>query len=322
MGKSIRYILHIAAALVLFGGLYSIFAKQKANILVDKESPAMHIGFPYALTLEDFSIDRYPSGEARNYSSSIHARSLDGKEADFTCSVNRPARLDGWRIYQTGYDTKAGDASGYSIVQCVKDPLYPVIAASLWAMIAGAFLLFLKNIPGKKKKGLWTLIAVLFIFFVYLTMDRVGIGSHDLRPALRSGWFVPHIVAYMFAYSIMATVTIYAIVLAARSGKKAVGPKDTAALARTVKLGWAFMTMGMCMGALWAKQSWGDWWTWDPKETWALFTWIAYGAFFHLAHRIKPKWSFSILFVSFLLLQMCWWGVNLLPSATSSLHTY
>lgn len=322
MGKSLRYVLHIASLLVLFGGLYSIFTKQKANIIVNKESPAMYRGFPYALTLEDFSIDEYPSGEARNYTSVIHARNLDGKELSFTCSVNHSYMLDGWRIYQTGYDSLAGAKSSYSIVQCVRDPLYPAIAAGLWTMIAGAFLLFLRNIPGKRKKGLWAALALVFIFFVYLTMDRVGIGSHDLRPALRSGWFVPHIVAYMFAYSIMSLVTVYAVVLTVRRRKNPVGPKETAALSKAVKIGWAFMTMGMCMGALWAKQSWGDWWTWDPKETWALFTWIGYGAFFHLAHRIKPKWSFALLFISFLLLQMCWWGVNLLPSAGASLHTY
>ena len=90
-------------------------------------------------------------------------------------------------------------------------------------------------------------------------------------------------------------------------------------------MGFAFLTLGMLMGALWAKEAWGHYWSWDPKETWAAITWFAYLIYIHLTrydrrHTTAAQW---LLIVSFCLLQMCWWGINYLPSAmNSSVHTY
>ena len=92
-----------------------------------------------------------------------------------------------------------------------------------------------------------------------------------------------------------------------------------------VSVGISFMTIGMLFGALWAKEAWGTYWAWDPKETWAAISWLAYLFYVHfravrpLRHRIA-LWT---LIVSFCLLQMCWWGINYLPSAQGkSVHTY
>lgn len=94
-------------------------------------------------------------------------------------------------------------------------------------------------------------------------------------------------------------------------------------------MGWGFITMGIVMGALWAKQAWGDYWTWDPKETWAAATWLSYLLYMHLrqGQGQEPdktlRRTLALLIFSFILLQMCWWGVNYLPSAQGfSLHTY
>ena len=81
----------------------------------------------------------------------------------------------------------------------------------------------------------------------------------------------------------------------------------------------------MLFGSLWAKDAWGHYWAWDPKETWAAITWFAYLLYMH--YRLIPthnrKYSLYILVVGFLLLQMCWWGINYLPSAQgTSIHTY
>jgi ABC-type transport system involved in cytochrome c biogenesis permease subunit len=80
----------------------------------------------------------------------------------------------------------------------------------------------------------------------------------------------------------------------------------------------------MVMGALWAKQAWGDYWSWDPKETWAAATWFSYLLYLHLRQRVKDTdVLFAVSIFSFLLLQMCWWGINYLPSAQGmSVHTY
>ncbi|MBQ2589476.1 MAG: cytochrome c biogenesis protein CcsA, partial [Prevotella sp.] len=92
-----------------------------------------------------------------------------------------------------------------------------------------------------------------------------------------------------------------------------------------VYVGLAFLTIGMLFGALWAKEAWGHYWSWDPKETWAAITWLSYLVYVHyrnLPHH-RERLALWMLIVSFVLLQMCWWGINYLPSAQgSSVHTY
>jgi ABC-type transport system involved in cytochrome c biogenesis permease subunit len=90
-----------------------------------------------------------------------------------------------------------------------------------------------------------------------------------------------------------------------------------------VKIGWAFLTLGMVMGSLWAKEAWGDYWTWDPKETWAAATWLGYLLYMHIRRYVKDyDYTFALLIFDFILLQMCWWGINFLPAAQSSVHVY
>ena len=85
------------------------------------------------------------------------------------------------------------------------------------------------------------------------------------------------------------------------------------------------MTLGMLSGAVWAKAAWGHYWAWDPIETWAAATWFSYLAYIHfrLGRPAAHRKALVGLLVSFLLLQMCWYGINYLPSAQGvSVHTY
>ena len=95
---------------------------------------------------------------------------------------------------------------------------------------------------------------------------------------------------------------------------------------RLVAIGMAFLSFGMLSGCLWAKQAWGTYWSWDPKETWAAATWCVYLVYIHgrLRHGgvMKYKASCIWLIIGFALLQMCWYGVNFLPSASQSMHSY
>ena len=92
-----------------------------------------------------------------------------------------------------------------------------------------------------------------------------------------------------------------------------------------VNVGLAFMTIGMLIGALWAKEAWGHYWSWDPKETWAAITWFSYLIYIHYRQlpQQKSRLALGLLILSFILLQMCWWGINYLPAAQgTSVHTY
>lgn len=218
--------------------------------------------------------------------------------------------------------------------------------------------------------------CLMAVMFASINIFKPEIHTEELAPALRSPWFVPHVIVYMFSYAVMGIATILAIRILWLTRRSAAGsapaPGSTAPATveatasplspslqadlrlcdTLVRIGWGFLTMGIVMGALWAKQAWGDYWTWDPKETWAAATWLSYLLYMHLrqgsalssvtsagseaiarqnspaievaSHSNKAlRRTLFLLIFSFILLQMCWWGVNYLPSAQGfSLHTY
>ena len=165
--------------------------------------------------------------------------------------------------------------------------------------------------------------TMMSVVFICINLFKPEIHSKSLMPALQSVWFVPHVIVYMFAYAMMGAVTLFALYLWFRRSKQP-SAEELAVCDNLVRIGWAFLTLGMVMGALWAKQAWGDYWTWDPKETWAAATWLSYLLYLHLRPHIKDNnVTFALIIFSFLLLQMCWYGINFLPSAQGmSVHTY
>ena len=160
--------------------------------------------------------------------------------------------------------------------------------------------------------------------FAIINILKPEIHDQSLMPALQSVWFVPHVIVYMFSYALLGAVTLFALYLWLRSSRRA-SDDEMGLCDNLVRIGWAFLSLGMVMGALWAKQAWGDYWTWDPKETWAAATWLGYLLYLHLrAARPKDRnAAFALIVFSFLLLQMCWYGINYLPAAQGvSIHTY
>lgn len=90
---------------------------------------------------------------------------------------------------------------------------------------------------------------------------------------------------------------------------------------RTIGIGFCFLTLGILSGAVWANETWGTYWSWDPKETWALITWLTFAAYLHT--RLLYGWqgtkSATIASIGFLLVWICYLGVNLLGKG---LHSY
>ena len=174
-----------------------------------------------------------------------------------------------------------------------------------------------------KFKWILSFSTMMSIVFTCINILKPEIHSKTLMPALQSPWFVPHVAVYMFAYAMMGGATVFAIYLWWKSSRREILPEEMTACDTLVKIGWAFLTLGMVMGSLWAKEAWGDYWTWDPKETWAAATWLGYLLYMHLRRHMKDyDYTFALLIFNFLLLQMCWWGINFLPAAQSSVHVY
>ena len=165
-----------------------------------------------------------------------------------------------------------------------------------------------------------TLMATVFIC---INLFKPEIHDKTLMPALQSPWFAPHVIVYMFAYAIFGAAFLMAaasLLFPKRDTRGGLGAIDD-----LVSTGYCFLTLGMLFGALWAKEAWGHYWSWDPKETWAAITWLAYLVYIHY-RRLRPadsRTALWLLIIGFVLLQMCWWGINYLPSAQgSSVHTY
>lgn len=189
---------------------------------------------------------------------------------------------------------------------------------SFFVMFAGIF-------TYSKWKYDWVLSfsAVLSTVFIVINCLKPQIHDQTLMPALQSAWFIPHVSVYMFSYAMLGAAFLLAVWAMFRPAEKLLKDADI-----LIYIGLAFLTFGMLTGAVWAKQAWGHFWNWDPKETWAALTWLLYVLYIHLRLFVKPldnkkiRILGGVVTVAFVCLQMCWWGVNLLPSAQDSIHVY
>ncbi|KGN79846.1 cytochrome C assembly protein [Porphyromonas cangingivalis] len=164
--------------------------------------------------------------------------------------------------------------------------------------------------------------TILSTVFICINIFKPEIHSKTMMPALESPFFVPHVISYMFAYGMLGAALLLAIYMLYKKEDK--DPHRLYVTDNLVYTGTGFLIVGLLLGAIWAKQAWGTYWGWDPKETWAAITMAAYMLYIHHRrfHPKRFKQSAIILIVSFLFLQMCWYGVNFLPSAADSIHMY
>nr|YP_010997198.1 cytochrome c heme attachment protein [Atriplex prostrata]WMS60308.1 cytochrome c heme attachment protein [Atriplex prostrata] len=90
---------------------------------------------------------------------------------------------------------------------------------------------------------------------------------------------------------------------------------------RGISLGFIFLTMGILSGAVWANEAWGSYWNWDPKETWAFITWTIFAIYLHIRtnKNFRGANSAIVAFMGFLIIWICYFGVNLLGIG---LHSY
>ncbi len=160
--------------------------------------------------------------------------------------------------------------------------------------------------------------------FVMINLNHPETYDKTLMPALQSPWFVPHVVVYILGYAMLGVSTLVAVYGLYRDYFGTFENRIILLADNLVYLGFSFLTLGLLFGALWAKQAWGHYWTWDPKETWAFLTWLGYLLYIHLRwqHPKKVTVSLWVLSLAFVLLIVAWFGVNYLPSAQNSVHVY
>ncbi|MBI4820718.1 MAG: cytochrome c biogenesis protein CcsA [Deltaproteobacteria bacterium] len=148
---------------------------------------------------------------------------------------------------------------------------------------------------------------------------RADLEALRLPPSLRSVWFVPHVSVYLLGYGALFFGTTCAVsVLLGRSFGSA------ELMHRAISAGFALVTLGLVIGAIWAEEAWGDWWAWDPKECWALVTWLVYSVYFHV--RRQPRWGDRVgawvAVLGFSAVLATYLGLGFLPSMEASVHVY
>lgn len=174
-------------------------------------------------------------------------------------------------------------------------------------------------------KYAWLMSISCLIAAVFLIVDVVNPDLHSktLMPALQSYWFIPHVTVYIFSYALLGVSCLCAFKLMYLFHKHSEDKELFKFTDNIVYVGLGFLLLGLLFGAFWAKEAWGHYWAWDPKETWAFITVIGYLMYIHLRLRTETKQiAVYILPLAFVLLMITWLGVSYLPTAPMSIHTY
>ena len=208
-------------------------------------------------------------------------------------------------------------------IQLERPPLRTLGETRLWYSVFLSAIGIVTYLRWKYKwfAALSILLAVLFLMINFLKPETY---DKTLMPALQSPWFVPHVIVYILAYALLAGSSIVAAKGLYQYYSKSLYNSSVQLADNFVYLGFSFLTLGLIFGALWAKEAWGHYWTWDPKETWAFITWMAYLIYIH-TRKYQPGnfvTSLWVLSLAFIILLVCWFGIKYLPTAQESIHNY
>ncbi|MFT5339519.1 MAG: cytochrome c-type biogenesis protein CcsB [Cyanobium sp.] len=238
--------------------------------------------------------------------------------------------------------------------------LYESLCFLAWASTLTQ-LLVERNWPSPLVPAAATPMALGCVAFASFALpDRLQEAS-PLVPALRSSWLVMHVSVIMVSYaallvgSLLSLAVLFTdrgnslelrsssigsggyrqatLVTAADGSGSGVAPLQLTSVAmpvveqldslsyRTITVGFMLLSVGLVSGAVWANEAWGSWWSWDPKETWALICWLVYAAYLHT--RLIRGWQGRkpalVAAAGLVVIAVCYIGVNLLGIG---LHSY
>ena len=174
--------------------------------------------------------------------------------------------------------------------------------------------------------------ALLTNAFATFTLPKEMQEASPLVPALQSNWLMMHVTVMVLSYAALilgSLLSIAFLIVTMGSNSKVQVNTKVESLASTLDnlsyriLGIAFplLTIGILSGAVWANEAWGSYWSWDPKETWALLTWLIFAIYLHT--RISKGWTGKkpaiIASLGFVVVWICYLGVNLIGAG---LHSY
>jgi cytochrome c-type biogenesis protein CcsB len=198
----------------------------------------------------------------------------------------------------------------------------------LFCLITSLLYLFYEEKFNTKKLGAFVLIVINAAvgFILWYTFDRHADGVQPLVPALQSYWMKIHVPANFIGYGSFSLAAMVSVAYLLSSKKILISylPKSTVLddlIYKSIAIGFIFFTIATILGAIWAAEAWGGYWSWDPKETWALIVWLNYAAWLH--YRIVKGLRGSILawwaLLGLVVTTFAFLGVNMF---LSGLHSY
>ena len=317
--------LHLSILLILLGALLTMLTGQHGRMKLEPNRPNSQFfiqekgeitkeALPFSLTLDRFEIETYEgSSKPKDYVSYLQLN--DGEtQRDVVISMNHILKHKHYRFYQSDYDDK-----GNSILDVARDPWGISVTYAGYALlfVALAAILFEQRKTVKAVTISWVVVLVVLMVVLHIRML-----THTLMPVLRSPLFSIHISTIVTAYALLLGVLVIGIIALFR-------PKDLARMERLKTLSTAMLypavallAAGIFIGAIWANISWGNYWSWDPKEVWALITLLIYAAPLHekLWKSFQKPLFFHIYgILAFLSVLITYFGVNLL---LGGVHAY
>ncbi|AFJ02764.1 Cytochrome c-type biogenesis protein CcsA/ResC [Methylophaga frappieri] len=182
----------------------------------------------------------------------------------------------------------------------------------LFAVVTALLYLFYERRYDTRKLGGFVLLVITAAVFFQLwySLERNAHEIQPLVPALQSYWMKIHVPANFIGYGAFAMAAMIAVAYLIVHWRLQKQPNGTWVQAmpslslmddvmyKAIALGFAFFTVATILGALWAAEAWGGYWSWDPKETWALIVWLNYAAWLHM--RMTKGWTGP---------PMAWWAI-------------
>ena len=276
--------LHASILFILLGALLTMLTGQHGRMKLEPNRPNSQFfiqekgeitkeALPFSLTLDRFEIEKYPDSEKpKDFLSYIKLRDGESQE-DVVISMNHILKHKHYRFYQNDYDEQ-----GNSILDVARDPWGIAVTYVGYALLFVALVAILIERRKAFRAVTWSWLAVLVILMVVLYVRML---THPLLPVLRSPFFSFHISTIVTAYALLLGVMVVSVIALIK-------PKDKARMERLKSLSTAMLypavallAIGIFIGAVWANVSWGNYWSWDPKEVWALITLLIYSAPLH-----------------------------------------
>jgi cytochrome c-type biogenesis protein CcsB len=198
----------------------------------------------------------------------------------------------------------------------------------LFSLITAMFYLYFEQRYATRQMGPFVLLVITAAigFLFWYTTSRNAADIQPLLPALQSWWMKIHVPANFIGYGnfALAAMVASAYLLKTSGYLKDRLPSEEVlddVMYKAISAGFAFFTIATILGALWAAEAWGGYWSWDPKETWALIVWLNYAAWLHMrlmtGLRGRPAAWWAL--VGLLVTTFAFLGVNMF---LSGLHSY